>query len=274
MKSKWLTNLLLLVLVLAAAGVLFLKREPAPAPGHALSALTPQTISQIRIEKAGQAAVRLEKRGDTWFMTEPLQARADLNRVEGLMSIAQATSAKQFPATDLARFELDKPLAQLTLDQQTFSFGATHPLNQQMYVQSGNAVYLVSTVYFTDIAKRTTDYLSKQLLPDGAQPVGFATAQVKWQRVDGKWQRTPAKTEVTQNDANRYADIWRQALASEVSTQGGKALGTVDLTLADGKVLHLDILQREPELIVWRSDEKLAYRFGSETSRQLRKILE
>lgn len=269
MKSRWLTNLLLLAVVLAAAAALFWPREPGPASGLALSALTPQTITQIRIEPTGRAAVVLQKRGDAWFMNEPYAARADLNRVQGLLSLSQARSEKKFAATDLARFELDKPLARVTLNQQLFTFGGVHPLNQLLYVQTGDAVYLVSPVYFSDVAKRTEDYLSKQLLPETAQPIGFASDKVKWQRIDGQWQRTPAKAEITQNDANRHADIWRQALASEVSAQGGKAQGQIELTLADGKRIHFDILQRAPELVLWRADEKLAYRFGQETSKQL-----
>lgn len=273
MKSKRLTNLLLLTLVLAAAGALFWPRALEKTDGHPLSTLTPQSVTQIRVEAAGRVPLTLEKRNDAWFMREPYAARADQNRVEGLLSLTQARSEKKFPATDLARFELDKPLARVTLNQQTFSFGGTHPINQQLYVQTGGAVYLLSTIYFTDIAKRPEDFLSKQLLADGAQPVGFSSDKVTWQRIDGQWRRTPAKPDITQNDANRYADTWRQALASEVSTQGGTALDSVGLTLADGKQIRFDILQRAPELIVWRGDEKLAYRFGPEASRQMLEII-
>lgn len=274
MKSRWLVNLVLLVLVAAAAGVLFFKREPSTASGHALSTLTPQAIQHIRIEKSGQPAVAFEKRGNIWHMTEPLAARADAHRIGGLLTLAQARSETRFAASDLARFELDKPLARVTLDQQTFSFGGTHPLKQQLYVQSGDAVYLVSAVYFTDIAKRVEDYLSKQLLPEGVQPVGFKSGAVTWQRIDGQWRRTPPKPDVSQDDANRFADAWRQALASSVSAQTGKALAVLELTLADGKIIPIDILQREPELILFRRDEKLAYRFGPETARQMLRMIE
>jgi hypothetical protein len=274
MKSRWLSNLLLLTLVLAAAGALFWPRALEKATGHPLSALTPQSVTQIRVEAAGRAPLTLEKRNDAWFMREPYAARADQHRVEGLLSLTQARSEKKFAATDLARFELDKPLARVTLNQQTFSFGGTHPINQQLYVQTGDAVYLVSAIYFADIAKRPEDFLSKQLLAEGAQPIGFSSDKVKWQRIDGQWQRTPAKPDITQNDANRYADTWRQALASEVSARTGTALGSIDLTLANGKQIRFDILQRTPELVLWRSDEKLAYRFGPETSKQLLQVIE
>jgi len=73
--------------------------------------------------------------------------------------------------TDLARFELDKPLARIKLGAQEFSFGATQPLSNQLYVHTQGAVYLISPVYFID----------------AAQPAQAFISNVCWQMTKSRW---------------------------------------------------------------------------------------
>jgi hypothetical protein len=65
-------------------------------------------------------------------------------------------------------------------------------------------------------------------------------------------------------------DDWR--LASSLLTQpaGAKpAAETIEVRLADGRVLKLGVHQSGPELVLVRADEKLSFHFSGEMARRL-----
>ncbi|MBI5750537.1 MAG: DUF4340 domain-containing protein [Hydrogenophilales bacterium] len=273
MISRLWVNLALALAVVALAWLVFFKPEPAGPSKHKLSTLTPASIDEITIAPAQRPRVVLAKRAGNWFVTEPFAARADTARVDGLLGLLSAESGQRFAAQDLARFELDHPLARVTLGAQEFIFGGAHPLSNQLYVQTLGAVYLVSPVYFVDVAKQPTDYASKQLLDAGENPVAFEFATFKLTRTDGKWQKEPADTALSQDDANKFADEWRHAQALAVSQpRAFKATEYITLRFASGKTLKLQAAQQEQEWVLLREDEKLAYHFTLDAARRLRDL--
>src|SRR5215471_1952621 len=119
MNRAW-SGTALLAAAVAALG-LFAYLKPGTAPvEHALSSIGPTAARAIRVERPGQGAVVLEKRGEDWFLTSPLAAPADPFKVERLLAIAQAKSPVRLAATDLARFDLERPAARLMIDAQQF----------------------------------------------------------------------------------------------------------------------------------------------------------
>ena len=69
----------------------------------------------------------------------PFEARADRSQVERLLELTSAASKEKLAATDLARFDLDRPSLTVTLGDQRFAFGTVNPLNQEQYVLAGDA---------------------------------------------------------------------------------------------------------------------------------------
>ena len=97
-----------------ARALVYLKPGTQQAPTeHVLATGKAEQASSIRIERAGTAPIVLEKKHDGWFMTAPFAARADASRVQRLLAITEARSAHRLAATDLARFELERPEARL-----------------------------------------------------------------------------------------------------------------------------------------------------------------
>ena len=266
-------NLALALAVAALAWLVFFKPEPIDASKHKLSTLSASSIKEISIAPAQRPRVVLVKHGSNWFVTEPFAARADAARVDSLLGLLSAESGQRFAAQDLARFELDHPLASIKIGAQEFSFGGVHPLSNQLYVLTQCAVYLISPVYFVDVAKQPTDYAAKQLLDAGENPVGFEFATFKLTRTDGKWKREPADATLSQDDANKFADEWRHAQAIAVSQpRAFKATEHITLRFASGKTLKLQAAQQEQEWVVLREDEKLAYHFTLDAARRLREL--
>ena len=85
------------------------------------------------------------------------------------------------------------------------------------------------------------------------------------------WRVEPATAEaLSQDDINRWVDEWRHASALRVEPYAGDgAIDTIRIAFRDGKALALDVIQKEPELILGRRDEKLRYYFAAPVSARL-----
>jgi hypothetical protein len=268
-RSLWL-NALLLVAV-AGLGLFVYLRPKSDAPAeHALSALKPEEVGSIRIEREGAAAVVLERKQDAWFLVAPLAARADDFAVQRLLAIVQAKAAHRLAATDLARFDLERPQARLIIGGQSFAFGMVSEVAREQYVLTGNAVYAVDPRYGMALPGNAAALISRRLLAPGEVPVRIEVSGFSVTQRDGRWVLAPAPGESSQDDLNRWVDEWRLATALRVEPYAkGKIQGEIKLQLKNGGKLALGVLSREPELVVLRPDEKLQYHFVAEVAKRL-----
>ena len=263
MKRQLWINLGLALGVVVLAWLVFFKSEKlADADLYKLSNVKAAQVDSIRISVASQPRITLVKKQNVWFLTEPLNARADPIRVESLLGVLTAQSEKRFAAKDLARYELDKPLAQLQLGTQNFAFGGVQPLSNQLYVLTNDAVYLISPVYFLDLSKPATALIAKQILAAAEIPVAFEFPHYTLTRHDGTWRMTPPAAAFTQDNANAFADEWTQAQASSVQAATTLASAhTVRMTLQSGKTLNVLFARTDTEWLLLREDAGLLYRF-------------
>jgi len=74
MKSRWLVNLFLLVLVVGIAGILYLRPKEAEivAKDFEVSTLKLGAIKNISIEFPAKAALAFEKNDGYWYIQKPL----------------------------------------------------------------------------------------------------------------------------------------------------------------------------------------------------------
>lgn len=268
MKSRIWLNIVLLLAVAGLASVLYFKSLSKTANDYRLSMQQPGDINSITIDKP--AALAFEKRGHDWFVTRPYTARANAFQVEHLLDILSATSKQRFVANDLTRFDLDQPQARLTLGKQTFSFGALNPLTAEQYVATADSVYLVPPRYGAAVAMPPDSFLNHLLLTENEIPTGFDLPGYKLRRVNGAWNVSPASAELSQDQLNRFADEWRYAysIASEPVKPAPYA-EQIKIMLNNGGSVLLHILQKQPELILLRDDEMIAYRFPKDVAARL-----
>jgi hypothetical protein len=274
MRLGWIANLLLAIGVIGLAVYAFHKNKQPKEPSFKLSQVSSAVANKIVVEPRTGVAYSLEKRGEVWFLTTPTQARADQTQVQRILDLLSASSKEKLAATQLERFDLVNPTVKVTINDQSFAFGTTNPLTQEQYVATTDGVYLLSA-YFGSLAPSRADrMLTHRLLSENETPVGFTFKNFSVIQKDGKWTLTPQPAEESerpsQDDLNRFADDWR--FASSLATQpwtGKTARETVQVKLADGKVVTIDIVQKEPELILSRSDEKLQFQFSAETGKRL-----
>lgn len=270
MKKSWLLNAALLVLVVALGWFAYLKPRSDEPTSYALSTLKADQVRHVRLERGASPAIAIEKKGNLWLVTAPLTARADPFHVERLLAILAARAAHRFAGADLARFELDQPQARLTIDGQSFSFGTVSAVTREQYVVTGGTVYAIDPRYGGTLPASAEQLIGRQLFAGNEAPVRFEFRDFSVAQNGGKWSVMPPVADLSQDDFNRWVDEWRQAVASRAELYADKKpLGEIKMDFQDGTTLTLGILQREPELVISRPDEKVQYYFPSETARRL-----
>jgi len=267
--STWLNALLAAVVAALGAWVYFKPAKDAPVE-HPLSALRSREVKSVRIERAGAAPVLLEKRQDGWFVTAPFAARADDSRVQRLLSITEARASHRLPATDLARFDLERPQVRVILDGKPFSFGMVSGVAREQYVLAGNDVYTVHPRYGMALPASATDVASHQLFGRREMPVRMELRQFTIEQRDGKWTLHPGARDLSQDDLLRWVDDWRLASALRVEPRSAaRSQDEIKVQLKNAGRFTLGVLSREPEMVIARSDEKLQYHFRADLAQRL-----
>lgn len=268
MKPRIWLNLALLLAVACLASLFYFKPQSNAPSEYRLSSLQAGDIKRVTIDKP--AVLSLEKRDRGWFITHPFKARANAVQVERLLEILSATSKQRFPPNDLTRFDLDQPQARLTLGKQTFSFGALNPLSAEQYVATADNIYLVPPRYGAAVAMPPNTFLNHLLLADNETPTGIDLPGYKLARVNGAWSVSPAPAQLSQDQLNRFADEWRLAysIASEPAKPAPGA-EQIRIMLDNGGSVLLQVLQKQPQLILLRDDEMIAYRFPGDVAKRL-----
>lgn len=274
MRIGWIVNLLLLVGVAGLAAYALWGRKGEDPPGHAIAAIKAAEIKRVVIEPRSGKGMVLERQGEDWFLTQPLQARADRGQVDRLLDLLSAKSREKLTAADLQRFELDAPELKVSFDGHSVAFGTTNPLSQDQYVLSGDGVYLLPAYYRSLVPQTPERVLTHALFRGDEKPVGFALRRFRVEQRDAKWTLSPAPADAqsrpTADDLNRWVDDWRFASSLLTQPAGRKsATETIEVRLADGRTLRLGVRQREPELVLVRADENLSFHFSGEMARRL-----
>ncbi len=278
MKSRWLLNLGLLVIVLGLGAFLYFhpKQEQQAEKSYELCDLKLSSFSNIQIDFPAKASVSFEKKEGFWYIKQPFSARADQIAVQRLMSIVAAKSTSKFPANDLTRFGLDQPKLKLKLDNEEFLFGTFNPVTSEQYVAYKGNVYLLSSSYSESAQMQVSEFIDKNPMRPKEEIVGFDFSNLEqWQDVrlnvdlvDGKWKASTEKAKPNQNEMNEWFDAyWRNMSVQEVEqyTPDHKATyPSFEVKLKDGKKVHFDKIQEAPELLLGRPDEGLLYHVAND----------
>ncbi len=267
-RRTWL-NVALLVAVTALALFAYYKPQKSE-PMHKLSVIKAADANTIKIEIAGSPPIELARTGAEWKLTGPLPARADNVQVQRLLEILDATARDRFPAAGLARYDLNEPAARITVNQQSFAFGAISQMSREQYVLTQDGVYPVSLRYGTLLPKTFYQLVSRQLFSADEAPGAFRFNSFAVEQRDGKWQMTPPGADLSADDITRWVDEWRLASALGVLPPSNRKPETVfKVTLKTGADIAIAVVQREPQLVLARSDQPFEYQFSAEAGKRL-----
>jgi hypothetical protein len=280
---NWISLAVLFVAV-AALGTWVYYRPQAPAmQSHALSELEPKDVERIRIERAGSsasdetaaapgaaAAILVTRKADAWHLAEPFSARAEFSQVERLLNILSVHAPTRYAATELARYGLEGTPPKLTLNDQSFSFGAVNTMTREQYVLTRDHVYPIALAHRTALPRDANALVARSLFAPGEEPVHFELPGFTATLENGRWVIAPQTEDAGADARNAWVDGWRRASALQASQQSGSAAKeNVTIRLKDGRTLALGILAREPELVLLRTDEGIEYHFIAAAAKRM-----
>src|SRR6266511_2576650 len=214
MKS-WLTLAALAVAVAALGLWLYYRPAAQDAQTQALSALKAADAKRVRVERAPDVAIALERRDGAWRMTAPFPARTDAFQVERLLTVLDSRSAVRYAATDLVRYGLDKPIAKLTIEDQAFAFGAFNATTREQYVLTRDSVYLIAPGPGAALPRDAQALLTRALFAPDEAPVKIELPEFTALLQDGTWQVNPAN-DASADERLAWVDAWRHASALRV----------------------------------------------------------
>jgi Domain of unknown function (DUF4340) len=172
MRSRWIINIFLLILVAGLAWAVLNDVREARETTR-LTGMDPAHIEGVELSRPGRDKVKLERiTGGGWRMSAPYRIAADPERVARLLGVVRAEVVRSFPAggVDLERLGLEPDPVRISLGGLTLRFGATEPIDGLRYVASGDLVHLIEDRYYHLLLAPPSDFVDSHPLPDGLVP--------------------------------------------------------------------------------------------------------
>lgn len=265
-----------LLLVLAALALLWFLQRPPTEPTHVprLTQIDPASIQNIRLLRAGEETILLRREGEGWQLLAPRPLPANGVRIESLLKIPQQPYYGNFPAgeLDLRSIGLQPSRVTLELDDLRLEFGDTDPLSHRRYVRIGDSVYLIEDKNFYSLAAKLSGFISLRLLRPDDELISVDLPGTKLSRRGQGWHIEGEQTAKSGDDPQRLAQTWQSASALEVEVAeqlDQKGHERITLGRRDKPPLRLVIIRRRPDLILWRPDLGLRYRFTEHQAKQM-----
>lgn len=254
-----------LVLALLVAGLaMFVTLSPPGKKGEpelTLVPVPPGDIRSIQIERAGKPKLQFAREGDRWYLRDPVVAPANPRRIQDLLAVPALPVTARFEVKhlDLARFGLEPPLVTLRLNDDTFEFGETEPLDGKRYVHYHKQVQLVPDTVYLQLTQSPGFFIDTRLLEKGLRPVRIsAPRRVVWLQ-DGAWWSDPAPA-AGEPPAAAVARAWEtaQALTVHVGADAGGGQ-RITLNFARGFSIEFDFAEQDGNPVLVRRDLNLQY---------------
>lgn len=267
-------NLLLLLLIAVVLTILLRgETEDDVRKTWRLSSLTAAQVSNIELDNRRGEVIKLERRGEVWWMVEPLQVPANPFRVRALLRFLDRESNARYSVSDIdpVQFQLDGQYGELILNDNTrFIFGMTESIRYRRYVQVNDYVYLISDPYY-QVFIDLPAMVALELLPNagaGLSEIHLPDRILKL-GADGLWHdKRQGRAETLEGDRiNAVVDAWRGAQALSVARyrgyagQGAVELNQVALILEDGSKYLFDVIDDDGDVILGRADLGLQFYF-------------
>jgi hypothetical protein len=263
MNPRTTLNIVLVAAILAVGATLYLASNgeaDKPQRTFAIVADAAENLRRIEIQRGREEPIVLERNDTLWRMKAPRAARLDQVQLGRVLDIARLRTSVRMAAEDLARFELDKPWAQIRFDQHEVDFGSTNALTQELYLRGGAHVYAVPRRHAAAVPSSAAKLLAHGLFALDERPVSFQFGHFSLRHDATGWHLAPHDPRLSQDDLVHWVEQWR--LASSIVTQPGSVpdrAESITIELRDSRTLKLSVLARAPSLVLLRHDELLEY---------------
>lgn len=278
MSSRTLTNIILLVVLLALAGFYVFKNNQ-PADTNRLTQLSLDEINTIRIPREDNFEIILQKKISTtneatWFMIKPYSIKAHQFRVNTLLSLTQTPVTESYDSKplNLSHYALDKPRARIVFNSTEILFGATNPLNNKRYFLSNHKLTLLDDQIYPLVSSQAATFVDLNLLHEkDISSISLPDLKI-FKTEDGHWNSSStnsSKNNLTADKIQSLLDNWRHAQAFAVHRyMPRKQLGKIEITTADS-MITFELSDNDPWLIIARADLGIEYHMDSSLAKSL-----
>ena len=283
MKSRWLINIGLLLIVLVAffySWTIF-QKEPVVSSRFELTKFKLSDFNELKIDFPSKISTHFKIIDNNWRMISPHNARADEFYVYRILSLSAASSLEKLKTDDLSKYGLDQPNLKITflgdgLEEQ-FLFGTYNPINEDQYVLYKDNVYLISGGYSETSSFMPVELIDKNPIAKFDKIKSFDFSRLEqWQDSNLRlnytnnniWSVKSKNLSIIQADVNEWFEMtWKNIPAKSVEPyKMNERLGykSFDIVLNNNQKLTFYRIQESPELLLFRKDEGLLYHFPSD----------
>ena len=280
MTNKWVTNLILLVVLIGASLVAFqsLKEEPEIIKGLEVTNLKLSDFDEIELNFPSKAKVHFKIIENHWKILSPVKGRANERYIYQLLSILASKSPEKLKSDDLEKYGLDQPQLKLTFLnkakklKEEFVFGTYNAISENQYIKYKDDVFIVNGLFSETASYVPIEFIDKRPIAPYETIQGFNFSRLEqWQKnqlklveKNGRWSTKGINVSTTQEDIVEWLSVsWDglQALSVE-SFKMDSRLGykSFDVIVNDNKKVTFYKIQESPQLHLYRKDEGL-YRF-------------
>ncbi|HFD79191.1 MAG TPA: hypothetical protein ENK05_02200 [Gammaproteobacteria bacterium] len=268
MKSRWITNLLLLLGV--AMLTLVARYQPGldkPVETAAITRLSADQVRRIHLNRPVRPDLVLVRDAQGgWFIEHEPRLPADRHQVDSLTRLVQQKPVRSYAAGELEldRLQLDPPYASAIMNDLAIEFGGLEPLQDLRYVRVNDRVHLIPDLYLHLVEAAYTNFVRRRLLPPQSRIERLVLPGLTLSKDDGHWSLDPEQP-VSADTLQDFVERWQDATALSVRAADADIGGTpIEIGYQGGKVLRLLLVAREPELLLARPDWGIEYRMGED----------
>lgn len=270
-RKRLIFNVVLILGIVVLGLTLWLVRapEPAPTPPQTVSALAPGSVTAMEVHLPN-AVVELDRSrpAATWQLRQPIAAPADDVPVEALLALAEATPTQRYErgAIDDETTGLDDPALVVRFNGQApILVGNEGPTPASRYVATPHALLLVQAEQLARLPTTWRNWVSPTLITDNADLAQLTLPRLTLTRGEtGGWQVKPSSADRGADYAQATIDAWRHSrvLSLEPVDASRERIARVTLRYGDDHERRLDVIEREPELILRDAERGIDYHFA------------
>ena len=281
MKSRWLTNIGLLVIVLITSlySWTIFQKEPVESAKFELTKFKLSDFDELKIDFPSKISTHFKIIDNHWRMLSPHKARADQLYVYRILSILATSSLEKLSADDLSKYGLDQPNLKMTFLgnnlKEVILFGTYNPINEDQYVLYKDNVFLISGGFSETASFMPVELIEKNPIAkseiiksfDFSRLEQWQDSRLKLNYSNNKWSVEGKDVSIVQFDVNEWYEMtWKNIPAKSVEPYKiDQRMGykSFDILLNNKKLTFYRI-QESPELLLFREDEGLLYHFPSD----------
>lgn len=260
-------GLLLLALIGLTIALWWSYRAP-PGPGTAkpprISELAPAEVTRIRVRhEAEQIVIQRNTPDAPWHLTAPVEAPIDGPHLKAILSLLDQRARRRYApgAIDTATTGLKAPTLVVQFNQQApIDIGARGPSQGSRYVRTPHALLLAALPALAGLQWSWPHWISPALVPAHCHLKKLVLPHFTLARdpngdqnghKNGNWHAQPTGQ---RSNAAVAATLraWRHARALTVvpADQSRQRVARITLLFEHGAPRHLDIIERNPNLIL------------------------